>query len=141
MVDKWSLGAGIDYAANLPGKYLPKVSAQAREMKGNASLLISDVNKIMVNSSIDDIDRKERITAIRTANIRNISPGTLSNIDGALGIVDSRIHETVKNRCISRNINHPDAGRIGLLPPTDAYEEIQGIPQAIASTNGIPNPS
>jgi len=124
MIDKWSPGAGIDYAANLPGKYLPKVSAQARDIKGNASLLISDVNKIMVNSSIDDIDRKEQITAIRTANIRNISPGTLSNIDGALGIVDSRIHETAKNRWLSQNINHPDAGRIGLLPADDAYKQI-----------------
>ena len=124
MLEQWSPGASIDYAANLTGKYLPRVSSQARAMQGNASLLIGDVNKIMVDSSIDDIDRSERIKAIRTANIRNISPGTLANIDGALGIVDSRIHETVKNRWISRNINHPDAGRIGLLPPTDAYEEI-----------------
>jgi len=124
MLEQWSPGASIDYAANLPGKYLPKVSAQARDIKGNASLLISDVNKIMVNSSIDDIDRKEQITAIRTANIRNISPGTLSNIDGALGIVDSRIHETTKNRWLASNINHPDAGRISSLPADDAYKQI-----------------
>jgi len=119
-------GAGIDYAANLKGddeKYLPKISQQMREVQANASLIIGDVNSIMVNSSINDLDKKKQIEAIKTANPK-ISSGTLANIEGALGIVDSRIHETVKNRWISRNINHPDAGRIGLLPPTDAYEEI-----------------
>ena len=119
-------GAGIDYAAGLTGndaKFLPRVSAQAREIKTNASLIIGDVNSIMVNSSINDLDKKKQIEDIKTANT-NISARTIANIDGALGIVDSRIHETVKNRWIARNISHPDAGRIGLLPPTDAYEEI-----------------
>ena len=116
-------GAGIDYAAGLTGEFLPRVSAQARAIKTNAGVLIGDVNAIMVNSSINDIDKKKEIEAIKTAN-PNISSRTIANIDGALGIVDSRIHETVKNRWIARNISHPDAGRIGLLPPTDAYEEI-----------------
>ena len=126
MLESMAGGAGIDYAAGLTGddaKFLPRVSAQAREIKTNAGLLIGDINSIMVNSKIDDIDKKEQIIAIKTAN-PNISSRTIANIDGALGIVDSRIHETVRNRWIARNINHPDAGRISLLPPTDAYAEI-----------------
>jgi len=123
MLEDMAGGAGIDYAANLTGEFLPRVSAQARDIKGNASLLIGDVNTIMVNSSINDLDKKERIIAIKTANT-NISDRTKANIDGALGIVDSRIQKTAKNRWLARNINHPDAGRIGLLPADDAYKQI-----------------
>ncbi len=123
MLEDMAGGAGIDYAANLTGEFLPRVSAQAREIKTNASVIIGDVNSIMVNSSINDLDKKKQIDAIKTANT-NISDRTLANIDGALGIVNSRIQETAKNRWLARNINHPDAGRIGLLPAEDAYKQI-----------------
>ena len=126
ILEDLSPGSGLDYLATLPDsqkRYLPYASRQAEVTKGNASLIISDVNKVMVDTSINDLDRKKKIEAIKTAN-PNISKGASSNIDGALGIVNSKIHETVKTGWIVNNPNHPDVGRISLLPPTDAYNEI-----------------
>jgi len=119
-------GSGLDYLATLPEdqkKYLPYASQRAESVKANASVIISDVNSILVDNSISSIEKKKRIKDIQTAN-PNISSGTKSNIAGAIGMVDNKIYEEVKTGWLVENPNHPDAGRVSLLPAGDAYKEI-----------------
>ena len=126
LAEKIAPGSGIEYLNNLSDaekQYVPHLSAHAENVKGQGSLVISDVNSILVNSELSPIEKKKQIEAIKTAN-PNISSGATSNIDGAIGMVDNMIHDQVKTYWLKDNPNHPDAGRVGLLPAGDAYKEI-----------------
>lgn len=119
-------GSGLDFLAGLPDdqkKYLPYASQHADSVKASGSLIISDVNSILVDSSIPYAEKKKRIVAIQTAN-PTIGAGTKSNIAGAIGMVDNKIYEEVKTGWLVDNPNHPDAGRISKLPADDAYKQI-----------------
>ena len=119
-------GSGLDFLAGLPDdqkKYLPFASQHADSVKASGSAIISDVNSILVDSSIPYAEKKKRIVAIQTAN-PTIGAGTKSNIAGAIGMVDNKIYEEVKTGWLVENPNHPDASRVARLPAGDAYKEI-----------------